>query len=95
MTSTSVNGKNWIFKKFNSTEVTNLSESYSISEIVAKLLSIRIKNIDNIDLFLNPKIKNLLPNPFKLKDMKIAIDRTYKSIIKKETVGIFCYYDVD
>ena len=95
MTSTSVNGKNWIFKKFNSTEVTNLSESYSISEIVAKLLSIRIKNIDNIDLFLNPKIKNLLPNPFKLKDMKIAIDRTYKSIIKKETVGIFGDYDVD
>ena len=95
MTSTSVSGKNWIFKKFNSYEVTNLAENHSITEIVAKLLSIRIKNIDNIDLFLNPKIKNLLPNPFKLKDMKIAIDRTYESIIKKEVVGVFGDYDVD
>jgi len=95
MTSASVSGKNWIFKKFNSSEISNLSENYSITEIVAKLLSIRLKNIDNIDLFLDPKIKNLLPNPFKLKDMKIAIDRTYKSILKKEQVGIFGDYDVD
>ncbi len=95
MSLSSVSGKNWLFKKFDTSDITNFSESYSLSEIVAKLLSIRKKNIDNIDLFLDPKIKNLLPNPLHLKDMKNAVDRVYKSIVKKELIGIFGDYDVD
>ena len=95
MNFTSVSGKNWVFKKFNSSDVTKFSEIYSLSEIVAKLLSIRKKNIENIDLFLNPKIKNLLPNPLQLKDMNKAVERTYNSIKKKEIIGIFGDYDVD
>ena len=91
----SVLGKNWLFKKFDSSDVRKFTENYSLSEIVAKLLSIRKKNIDNIELFLNPKIKNLLPNPHNLKDMKKAIDRTYSGIIKNELIGIFGDYDVD
>ena len=63
MNFTSVSGKNWVFKKFNSSDINIYSEDYSLNEIVAKLLSIRKKNIENIDLFLNPTIKNLLPNP--------------------------------
>ena len=77
MNLSSVSGKNWIFKEFNSSDVIKFVEDFSISEIVAKLLSIRKKNIDDISQFLDPKIKNLLPNPSRLKDMKSAIDRTY------------------
>ena len=95
MNFTSVSGKSWIFKKFNSFDIKKYSEDYALNEIVAKLLSIRKKNIENIDLFLNPTIKNLLPNPLRLKDMDSAIKRTYKSIIKTELIGIFGDYDVD
>ena len=91
----SVSGKNWILKKFNTPDISEYIEKYSITEIVAKLISIRKKNIDNIDLFLNPKIKNLLPNPSNLKNMTNAVDRTYKSILKNEVIGIFGDYDVD
>ena len=95
MNFSSVSGKNWLFKKFNSTDITKFSENFSLTEIVAKLLSIRKKNMDEISEFLDPKIKNLLPNPFNLKDMKNAIERTYKSIIQNEEIGIFGDYDVD
>ena len=88
MNSLSVCGKRWVYKKFKSSEVSDFIEKYSLTEIVAKLLSIRKKNIDNIDLFLNPKIKNLLPNPMQLKDMKNAVERTYLSIKKKDTIYI-------
>jgi len=91
----SVSGKNWLFRKFDESDIINFVENYSLSEIVAKLLSIRKKNIDNIDLFLYPKIKNLLPNPLHLKDMNNAINRTYKSIVDNELIGIFGDYDVD
>ena len=95
MNFTSVSGKNWIFKKFNATDVSEYSEKYLLNEIVARLLAIRKKNIDNIDFFLNPTIKNLLPNPLRLKDMKNAVERTYSSIINNELIGIFGDYDVD
>jgi len=95
MNYSSVTGKNWIFKKYDNLEAKKLSEDYLLSEIVAKLLSIRKKNIENIDLFLDPKIKNFLPNPFHLKDMKNAVERTYYSIVNKQTLGIFGDYDVD
>ena len=95
MNISSVTGKSWIYKKFNSADVKNISEKYSLSEISSKLLSIRKEKIDNLDLFLNPKIKNLLPNPMILKDMNEAVERTYKSIINFDLIGIFGDYDVD
>ena len=91
----SVTGKNWIYKEFNSSDITTFSEKYSLTEIAAKLLSIRKDNIDNLEVFLDPKIKNLLPNPMQLKDMNIAVERTYKSIMNSDTIGIFGDYDVD
>ena len=91
----SVTGKNWLFKKYNETEISRLKENFSITEIVAKLISIRKNNIKDVSMFLKPKIKDLLPNPLLLKDMKKAIDRTYKGITKNEIIGIFGDYDVD
>ena len=95
MNFTSVSGKKWILKKFDSSEIKKYSEDYSLSEIVSKLISIRKKNIGDINLFLNPTIKNLLPNPFVLKDMENAVNRTYEALEKNETIGIFGDYDVD
>ena len=91
----SVTGKNWIFKKFLDSDIKKYTEIYSLDEMVARLLAIRKKNIDDIDLFLNPTIKNNLPNPLKLKDMKNAINRTFETINRNESSGIFGDYDVD
>ena len=95
MSFVSVSKKNWLFKEFNSSDIKKLSEDHSVSEIVAKLISIRSKNIQDVNIFLNPTIKKLLPDPFVLKDMSLATDRTYDSILKNEIIGIFGDYDVD
>ena len=50
MNKISVSGKNWIFKKFDNNDIKKISENYSLSEIIAKLLAIRKSKIDNIDL---------------------------------------------
>ena len=95
MSSVSVSSKNWIFKDFNPHDIRHYSDQYSLSEITSKLLSIRKKNIESMDLFLNPTIRNLLPNPLRLKDMKKAVDRIYSGIIENQLIGIFGDYDVD
>jgi len=95
MNSTSVSGKNWISKEFNSDDIKFFKTNYFLDETVSKLLSIRKIKREEIKLFLNPSIKNILPNPFILKDMDKAIERTISAILEKEKIGIFGDYDVD
>ena len=95
MSSLSVSGKNWILKKFNHEDISFIKENFYLDEITSKLLSIRRIKKDEIKSFLNPSIKNFLPNPNILKDMEKSTLRTNKAIIEKEKIGIFGDYDVD
>ena len=95
MTASSVSGKNWIYKKFDYSDIKKFSEKYSLNEMVARLLSIRKKNIENIELFLNPTIKNLLPNPLHLKDMNKAVEAIINHRDNGNKLMIFGDYDVD
>ena len=95
MNTLSISGKNWILKKYNREEISFLKDNFFLDEITSKLLSIRKIKKEDIKSFLNPSIKNFLPNPNTLMDMEKATLRTSKSIYKKEKVGIFGDYDVD
>ena len=95
MNFTSISGKKWAFKKFAEADAQKLADDFALSTTVAKLLAIRKKNISNINLYLNPTIKNIMPNPFLLKDMDSAVERTYKALNSNEVIGIFGDYDVD
>ncbi len=91
----SVSGKKWILKKYNEEETSYIKENFFLDEIVSKLISIRNINRADIESFLNPLIKNYLPNPEILIDMKKASLRTLKTIANNEKIGIFGDYDVD
>ncbi len=91
----SLNGKNWVLKKYNEEDLIFFKENFFLDEIVSKLLSIRKIKKDEINYFLNPSIKNFLPNPDILIDMEKSSKRTVEAIIRKEKIGIFGDYDVD
>ncbi len=95
MNSLSVSGKNWVLKKYNEEKSSFLKENFSLDEITSKLLSIRQIEKDEVISFLNPSIKNFLPNPYNLTDMEKSTLRTAKAINQKEKLGIFGDYDVD
>ena len=50
---------------------------------------------DNFDLFLDPKIKNFLPDPNIFIDMDKTVKRIANEIENKNPIGIFGDYDVD
>ena len=91
----SVSGKDWKSKNYNEETVNFLKNNFSLSEIVSRLIAIRKINISEVNLFLNPRLKNILPNPFILKDMEKSVERIIKSILSNEKIGIFGDYDVD
>ena len=87
----------FLIKQLKQLNTKNIKPTYSIfiKKIPFQKKMDDIINIKDINLFLDPKIKNLLPNPFRLKDMKNATEKTYQTILKKEIIGIFGDYDVD
>ncbi len=95
MNSVSVTGKNWILKKFDQEKILFLKNNFYLDEIVAKLLVQRNVHNEEINNFLNPSIKNFLPNPNCLLDMEKSSLRTLEALKKKEKIGVFGDYDVD
>ncbi len=95
MSSVSVTGKNWILKKFDQQKIISLKDSFSLDEITAKLLVLRNIKKEDIASFLNPSIKNFLPNPNILLDMEKSTLRLLKAIKDNEKIGVFGDYDVD
>ena len=72
------------------------TQKFNISDILAKILINRgINDAESMQNFLYPKIKNLMPDPFLLKDMDRAAKRIVESIINKEKIVIYADYDVD
>ena len=95
MNSFSLSGKSWILKQFNQEDLNFIKDNYSLDEITSKLLSIRKIKKEEINSFLNPLIKNFLPNPNILLDMEKATSRTFQTILNGDKIGIFGDYDVD
>ena len=95
MNTVSLSGKNWILKKYNDEDIKFIKENFFLDEITSKLLSIRNIKKDEINSYLNPSIKNLLPNPNNLIDMEKSTQRLFKAIVNNEKIGIFGDYDVD
>ena len=95
MKSISVSGKNWILKKYSEEKSNFLKENFSLDEITSKLLSIRRIEKNEVNSFLNPSIKNFLPNPYNLTDMEKSTLRGAQAVYLKEKIGIFGDYDVD
>ena len=62
-----------------------------VCQILARL-GITPNSVEN---FLSPKLRDLLPDPFHLKDMDKASKRLVKALENMERVAIFADYDVD
>ncbi len=95
MNSLSVSNKSWILKGYNQDDVTFFKDNFSLDEITSKLLSIRKIKREEVKGFLNPLIKNYLPDPNTLIDMEKSSKKTSEAIKKNFKIGIFGDYDVD
>ncbi len=95
MSSVSATGKNWILKNYDEEKLIHLKDNFSLDEITAKLLLLRNIKTEDIESFLNPLIKNFLPNPDVLLDMEKTTLRIVDAVKNKQIIGIFGDYDVD
>ena len=65
------------------------------NKFIAELFAIVGVEVEDVNNFVNPKLKNLLPPINSLKEMSKACDRIIKAIILNEKICIYGDYDVD
>jgi len=72
-----------------------IAQTHGVPDIVARILAGRGVALDAAARFLEPTIRDLLPDPSSLTDMDHAAERITQAIRRRETVAIFGDYDVD
>lgn len=72
-----------------------ISQRYNLPAIVARILALRDVAVDEVQNFIEPKLQNLMPNPFVLKEMEKAAKRIAKAVMEHQKVAIIGDYDVD
>jgi single-stranded-DNA-specific exonuclease len=92
---TSILGLNWQQKNFDERHARTIYQRFQLSEVLSNLLSSREISLDEIENFLEPKIKTALPNPFELGDMEKAVAHVIEAVKKNKKITIFADYDVD
>ena len=91
----SIKGSIWFEKDKNKDNIKKLVNKFEISHNLAVALFYRKIDTLNYKEFLDPKIKNSLPNPSLLKGIDLATEKIFECIIKKKKIGILGDYDVD
>jgi single-stranded-DNA-specific exonuclease len=92
---TSANGYVWQLSNCDEREKLSFIQKHSLNEVIARLLITRGIRLEEVESFLNPTIKQFLPDPFHLKDMVIAANRLADAVINNQKITIFGDYDVD
>ena len=94
-----VKEKKWILKSATTDKMQSAAQKISsklkINEIIAKLLYSRgYETVDAAKKFIYME-REMLCNPFEMKDMQLGIDRIHSAIQNNEKITIYGDYDVD
>ncbi|MGE5504957.1 MAG: single-stranded-DNA-specific exonuclease RecJ [Actinomycetota bacterium] len=91
----SLTGRRWQVRSGDERTALALSQRLALPEVVGRVLAARGIGLDEAERFLDPTLRDLLPDPSHLKDMDAAADRIAAAVEDGETIGIFGDYDVD
>ncbi|HWD60351.1 MAG TPA: single-stranded-DNA-specific exonuclease RecJ [Stellaceae bacterium] len=72
-----------------------IATQLAVPEILARLLSQRGVGLAEAARFLNPRLRDQLPDPAHLKDMDRAVERVVAAIRAREKIVVYGDYDVD
>jgi single-stranded-DNA-specific exonuclease len=93
----SANGLAWVHRLDRREEniALAMAQAHGVPDLVARVLAGRGVGIDEAVRFLDPTIRDLLPDPASLSGMDAAAGRLVRAIQRRERVAVFGDYDVD
>ena len=91
----SLGGNIWKNAIVDDSLVERMALSYNLPPYLARLLCERGIGFNDVNNFITPKVQNLMPEPYVLKDMQKAVERVAEAVINSEKIAIIGDYDVD
>lgn len=91
----SVTNSEWYLYDVDEHVLNTAVQEYNLPEIILRSIISRGIKSEDIENFINPKLKNLLPDPLTLMDMEKAANHIVDSIKSNKKIAIFGDYDVD
>ena len=97
----SLSGAKWVSQPSDfrddvvSRQAMRLQETHSLHPAMCLYLARKGIFSEEVDTYLEPKLKMLLPEPFLFKGMEKATQRLFQAVQQQEKIGIFSDYDVD
>ena len=91
----SVCGRRWRWRDADEHPGREIAERLALPEMVGRLLAQRGVDLDHAPGFLEPRLRDQLPDPSHLRDMDAAAARLARAVRDGETIAIFGDYDVD
>ncbi|MFD1341415.1 single-stranded-DNA-specific exonuclease RecJ [Litorisediminicola beolgyonensis] len=94
--SASLTGRRWVGPDTETERAAEtLVQQTGLSDALCRVLARLGVPCEEASLYLEPKLRDLLPDPRSLRDMETAAARVLRSVAKRERVAIFADYDVD
>jgi single-stranded-DNA-specific exonuclease len=72
-----------------------MSQTYGMPELIARVIAGRGVGVADAPAFLDPTLRDLMPDPYAMTDCESAAERIARAIDRGEHVAIFGDYDVD
>ena len=72
-----------------------IAQTHGLPDVLARVLAGRGVAVQDVPRFLEPRLRDLMPDPDVLTGMQAAAERLALAVETKETVAIFGDYDVD
>ena len=91
----SITGKRWRLRLDDNRPAIALAQATGLPEIVARVLAGREIDAATVDGFLEPRLRDQLPDPEHLRDMDKAAERLAEAVATGEEIAVFGDYDVD
>ncbi len=91
----SLKGKRWQLRPVDERKAQALAQRLQLPEIVGRILAGRGVDLDNAEFFLDPRLRQSLPDPSQFKDMDVGAERLARAVTGGERVAVFGDYDVD
>ena len=91
----SVTGRLWTLRRSSARDVELMCQKLGVEPALAEILSSRNISPEDAGSYLAPSLKQHLPDPDILVDMKPAVSRIAHAIRTGEKIGVFGDYDVD
>ena len=88
-------GKRWEERLGDPRAALLLSQRLGLPEVVGRVLAARGVGPEEAERFLEPRLRDFLPDPSRLKDMDAAVERLAAAVMGGEGIAVFGDYDVD